>query len=436
MREPDSDHGRRSANVGPASSGSRPYVPSDTVSPTFILSAARSGSTLLRYIFDAHPSFACPPETNLCLLFQTLEFTARHASADLEEDQLREVTDDLCRVVVHQTIGAYAARHGKERWCEKSLPSIDAADSILRVFPNATFVCLYRQCKDTIASLIDASPWGFGAFGVEPYVRMHPDNLVLALAKYWTDRTERMQAFEKAHPASCFRLRYEDLVTSSSEACRSLFSGFLKADWDDAFLDCEQVFTAERKGQRGPGDVKILYTSRIESGSIGRGWSVPMESVPQPLLRRINRAQIALGYPRITARISAPMIEAVQTPHPNGNGADHDAVRTLFTRRLRSRLREHLEISPKAQRGEIKIVVRDGGGAWVVDLASGRVEQSTRRIPATFVTDAATLLAVANGDYNPAIALKRREIVPQNGSKPPGQNAWKQLDRMLSLMVQ
>ena len=31
--------------------------------PVFILTGSRSGSTLLRFILDTHPEFACPPET-------------------------------------------------------------------------------------------------------------------------------------------------------------------------------------------------------------------------------------------------------------------------------------------------------------------------------------------------------------------------------------
>lgn len=33
--------------------------------PVFVLCAARSGSTLLRFMLDAHPDLACPPETNV-----------------------------------------------------------------------------------------------------------------------------------------------------------------------------------------------------------------------------------------------------------------------------------------------------------------------------------------------------------------------------------
>jgi len=33
--------------------------------PVFVLCNGRSGSTLLRFMLDAHPDLACPPETNL-----------------------------------------------------------------------------------------------------------------------------------------------------------------------------------------------------------------------------------------------------------------------------------------------------------------------------------------------------------------------------------
>src|SRR5580698_7888854 len=36
--------------------------------PVFVLCCARSGSTLLRFLLDAHPDLACPPETNAAAL--------------------------------------------------------------------------------------------------------------------------------------------------------------------------------------------------------------------------------------------------------------------------------------------------------------------------------------------------------------------------------
>jgi sulfotransferase family protein len=36
--------------------------------PVFVLCAGRSGSTLLRFLLDAHPELACPPETRLAAM--------------------------------------------------------------------------------------------------------------------------------------------------------------------------------------------------------------------------------------------------------------------------------------------------------------------------------------------------------------------------------
>ena len=33
--------------------------------PVFVLCGGRTGSTLLRFLLDAHPDLACPPETNV-----------------------------------------------------------------------------------------------------------------------------------------------------------------------------------------------------------------------------------------------------------------------------------------------------------------------------------------------------------------------------------
>jgi hypothetical protein len=40
--------------------------------PVFILCAGRSGSTLVRFLLDAHPDLACPPETKLPWLARQL----------------------------------------------------------------------------------------------------------------------------------------------------------------------------------------------------------------------------------------------------------------------------------------------------------------------------------------------------------------------------
>jgi hypothetical protein len=46
-------------------------VTGDARRPIFVLTVARSGSTLLRFILDSHPDLACPPETNIGPVLQS-----------------------------------------------------------------------------------------------------------------------------------------------------------------------------------------------------------------------------------------------------------------------------------------------------------------------------------------------------------------------------
>jgi hypothetical protein len=82
--------------------------------PVFALCNGRLGSTLLRFLLDAHTELACPPEMNL---------------------------PGLC------------------------------AQLLQRVYPEARFICVYRHPMDVIASAAEACPRGLNGCGFEPYSR-------------------------------------------------------------------------------------------------------------------------------------------------------------------------------------------------------------------------------------------------------------------------
>jgi hypothetical protein len=58
--------------------------PATCESPVFVLTASRSGSTLLRFILDSHHDLACPPETSgaaaAALLTRTWDILDKAAS--------------------------------------------------------------------------------------------------------------------------------------------------------------------------------------------------------------------------------------------------------------------------------------------------------------------------------------------------------------------
>jgi protein-tyrosine sulfotransferase len=267
--------------------------------PVFILCNGRSGSTLLRFLLDAHPELACPPETNLpalCAQLATVWSLIEGAPLSANRGDEPPVIPDAAIAGIRQTmdrmVGSYLARRGKNRYCDKSLGTARYAELLLRVYPEARFLCLYRHPMDVIASGIEACPWGLNGYGFDPYIAMTPGNAVMALAAFWADNTAGTLAVEENFPTRCLRVRYEDLVTDPECVAAGIFAFLEVAPASGISAAC---FSAERE-RFGPADYKIWYTSAISSMSIGRGWSVPAEMIAPQVLASINELTGKLGY--------------------------------------------------------------------------------------------------------------------------------------------
>ena len=185
--------------------------------PVFVVCNARSGSTLLRWLIDAHDEISCPGETDVAALLHAYVDSAQAAGLSIEDSlaRARSVVDDL--------MAAHLSCHGKSRWCDKSLSNVAALDRLAEAWPEARFVLLHRHAMDVIASALEASEWGLDSFGLASYAQMSPTNGVIAVAGYWIERTAAMLDFEARHPGRCLRLRYEDLVTRTDESMEGVW---------------------------------------------------------------------------------------------------------------------------------------------------------------------------------------------------------------------
>src|SRR5580698_8095355 len=203
--------------------------------PVFVLCNGRSGSTLLRFLLDAHPDLACPPETNLpdlCAQLATVWSLIEGAPLSVNRgDEPPEIPDAAIsgiRQTMDRMVGSYLARRGKKRYCDKSLGTAQFAELLLRVYPEAKFLCLYRHPMDVIASAIEACPWGLNGYGFDPYVATTPGNAVMAVARFWVDNAAAILAVEDEFADRCLRVRYEDLVTEPESVAAQVFE-FLDA---------------------------------------------------------------------------------------------------------------------------------------------------------------------------------------------------------------
>jgi hypothetical protein len=264
--------------------------------PVFLLSCERAGSTLLRYILDTHPEIVSPGELGLgelCaslarVVDRTLAMNAEGNAADRSE-----VTRVEVRRIVQGIMDEYAAAKGKRVWCDKTPLNLSYLGVLDWVFPDARYICLYRQCLDVVHSCLEASRHGF-MLELAPYAQRSPSNHVEAMIESWVEKTERLLAFECAHPGSP-RVFYEGLVHQPAVSLAPVFAA-LGLAWDPALLD--RVFSVGH--DPGGGDLHIKRTTRIETDRIGMGASLrgaALARVRPELLARMQRLNLELGYP-------------------------------------------------------------------------------------------------------------------------------------------
>jgi hypothetical protein len=289
--------------------------------PVFVLCAARSGSTLTRFLLDAHPDLACPPETDLPAVCDQLAKTwsllagdPLLASTDGKPPEIPEAAAAGIRQSVGAMIGQYLVRRGKTRYCDKSLYAARHADLLVRVFPDARFICLYRHPMDVIASGIEACPWGLKGFGFDSYVASTPGNSVLALARFWADHATTILEVEDRFADRCHRVRYEDLVTEPDVVADGVFD-FLGVRRVPGIS--EACFAPERE-RLGPADYKIWNTSKVTADSVGRGWSLPASRIDATVLATINELADRLGYIKVDRTWGAEGV----APDPRVRGGD------------------------------------------------------------------------------------------------------------------
>jgi protein-tyrosine sulfotransferase len=277
--------------------------------PVFIVSHARTGSTLLRYIIDTHPSLCCPSEIALGQLCAALSYTltltlasADPAAATMTSEEAEAVhvraalsAHKAVREHVDRIMDAYCAAKMKARWCDKSSNNVQHLDVLGRVYPDAHYVCLHRNGMDVAHSLLTLFRLSFpGRYG--ELVMAARGNVVDAMIDSWIEATDALLEFESAHRLQCFRLRYEDLVANPERVATDMFA-FLGEPFDAALLT--RVFSAPH--DPGPGDVKIQYTSKILPNRVGRGGSIPRSQISPDRLARMDRLHAHLGYRPVSA---------------------------------------------------------------------------------------------------------------------------------------
>jgi hypothetical protein len=147
---------------------------------------------------------------------------------------------------------------------------------------------------DMVYSGIQASPWGFDAFGFDPFIRTTPSNFVKGVAEYWHVTTSAIRGFQESHQLQSHAVYYEALIAEPESTLKGVLD-FLGLPWSDAMMQLGGI----KRMTSGLADHKIGFTNRIRSESVGEGHKIPLTQVPAPLLEALNELLANLGYPAI-----------------------------------------------------------------------------------------------------------------------------------------
>jgi hypothetical protein len=262
--------------------------------PFFIVGSARSGTTWLRIILNAHSEVAVPPESRFVVslwdghddvepsaLLQRLGNHKRFQAWDLS------IADVECALPEHPTYAqmmaaayvAYARARGKSRWGDKTPRHVEHIDFLARLFPDALFVHQIRDGRDVALSYADV-PFG--------------PKSVAAAAELWEKRVRAGMAAGRAlGPERYLETRYEAFVAEPERHTKALCE-FLRVSYEPGMLDAG----------RAKKDIlprAALYNPNVAKGTAAkaRSWEQDMPVAHVEIFEAVAGVLLTeLGYPR------------------------------------------------------------------------------------------------------------------------------------------
>lgn len=392
--------------------------------PVFIVSNARSGSTLLRYLLDAHPDIACPPETKVVHAALTLLNVQNDLAGNptmemlVKKHGLPQPTPHsltATRDIIAGMMAEYLAQRGKTVWCDKSLDTVHALDSIGRLFPRARYICLHRHAMDVVASVLESCRWGYGYFDLQPYIARHYNNFPLALAEYWTVRTRIMLVFQQS-AAQTHALHYEHLVRDPESTLSGILE-FLGLARDDELIKkmMEEAFHIEH--EPGAADWKIPFTSAVEQRSVERGRAIPGDLIRPPVRDQMNALLARMRYPVVDGgwNTSSEVGDRVDRSLLAGAPVSR-RVGALVDALLAPRLAEY-EGSAVRPLGLITTYGDGRADRWIIDTSAKTItrDDSGAPPPLSVTTRAEVLQALLTGGL-PSQSAQRLEMLAVAGA--------------------
>lgn len=214
----------------------------------FIIGRPRSGTTLLKTLFDAHPNVIIPPESPIILRLhgkyskikywtgeRLLDFYNdllevknieiwKYDSEKLKNDILSCEGDfkfsDLCKIMLINNISAFKKKEINIIGDKNPAYSI-WIKKIFKLYPDAKYIHLTRDYRDHILSMIRVQL-------LIPFV--------FFIAARWKFSAKQIMKLKQKNPESFYIIKYEDLVCDPGSHIKNICN-FLGIPYDPNILD-------------------------------------------------------------------------------------------------------------------------------------------------------------------------------------------------------
>ena len=277
-----------------------------SVQMLFVISAPRSGSTMLERMLEAHSEILGGPEPHLLTPLAHLgvwdkvdkapydHILAAEAQRLFVEQLPNKEQDywDACRAYCDTLYGRYLATSGKSVCLDKTPAYALVLPFLMKVFPDAKYIVLTRHPLATFSSY--ANSFFDGDYVVAQDHNPLLDRYVPALA-----------AFLRQNEVGHLHLRYEDLVAAPEESMREVY-GYVGVAFEQDTIDYGERAPVSHS-EKGLGDpIGVKQHKRPSTASVDK-WATEAAHDPdklaymRSLIQRLNAEDLTtLGYPAET----------------------------------------------------------------------------------------------------------------------------------------
>lgn len=214
----------------------------------FIIGRPRSGTYLLRSLFDAHPNVVIPTECPLIVnlypkwgktkqwnkkkllrFYDDILFHKEFHKWDIDQEALKKDLLSFSGEHSFQSLIKVVYLHSHSAFPKKEITLVGDKNpvystnthKVMRAFPDARFIHLTRDYRDNLVSIKKVD---FEA----PYTPL--------IAYRWRHSARLLDKLKKRHSAAFYTLKYEDLVSQPQQEMKKL-SKFLEIPYHEEVFD-------------------------------------------------------------------------------------------------------------------------------------------------------------------------------------------------------